>query len=749
MNEYQQNLQEETAYLKETLAFIKKELENQAGGLSSKKKKLIASRRDMWENTVHFSSDFDRMIEINQHLTEVNNQTAAYYNNLKRLKKYETVVTAPYFGRYDFIEDGSSDREKIYIGLQSLIDPKTHKIYVYDWRAPISSIYYRYEPGKASFKSPSGMITGEVLLKRQFKIKDSQLKYFFDCSIKINDEILQEILSRNSSPKMRNIVETIQKEQDIIIRDTENDLLIVQGVAGSGKTSIALHRVAFLLYEGLNLNLSSNNVIIVSPNSVFSSYISSVLPELGEDSVEQTTFNDILTSSFEGRFNIETRDRHLEELIQSHSTQTGAVQLKNIEFKGSATFLKILNRLLWYYAHRIIPFEDIFFDGRVLETKQQLKNRFLNNQTGIPMAKQLKRLENVILDKIHPLRRQRLSKIEGIVQQSEGHELEIKQFARLLSMKEAKVFMDKLSRFTQVDFWHIYKLLFSQRGLLLKLAQGLKLPDNIVEIISTTKENLQKEVVCYEDCAPLLYLKLKVDGSNLFPEIRQVVIDEAQDYYPLQYEIFKLLFREAKYTVLGDINQSVEKRSDISLYDTVADILNKQTTVKMFLQRGYRSSYEINKFTQKLLGVNQDAIPFERHDVEPRVSYKETPELVTQAVANDIEDFLKQGFETISIICKTQQEARKFHSELQDTLKKLQSEIKIKLVKPNDGKLEKGISVIPSYVAKGLEFDVVIVVGTDSKSYSTDFDRRLLYIACTRALHRLVLYYTGEKSPFI
>lgn len=749
MNDYQKNLQEETTYLKDTLAFIERELKTQTERLASKKRKLIDSRRDMWENTVHFSNDFARLTEMNQHLSELNNQTANYNNNLKRLRNYEKVVSSPYFGRFDFAEDGFTEREKIYIGLQSLIEPKTHKIYVYDWRAPISSIFYRYEPGKASFSSPAGTIYGDVLLKRQYKIKDSRLEYFFDCSIQINDEMLQEILSRNSSPKMRNIVESIQKEQDIIIRDMENELLIVQGVAGSGKTSIALHRVAFLLYNGLSSNLRANNVIIISPNTIFSSYISSVLPELGEENVEQTTFGDILSDAFDGRLIAESRDVQVESLIESQNSDTGIIRMESIGFKGSITFLKILDRLLWHYAHRVIPFEDIYFDGTILDTKQQIKNRFLNNQTGIPMAKQLNRLENIILEKIHPLRRKRLEKIEKVVQQSEGHDLEIKQFARLLSLKEAKVFMKRIHKFTQVDYLNIYKLLFSQRSLLPKLAKGLKLPRNIIEIISATNENLQKEKISYEDCAPLLYLKLKVDGGNFFPDIKQVVIDEAHDYYPLQYEIFKLLFRDAKYTVLGDIHQSVEKQPDQSFYDSVSDILNKQKIVKLFLNKGYRSSYEINRFTQKLQDIKQDVIPFKRHEAKPHVSYKGTPELMDQAIVNDIKDCLKQGYGTIAIICKTQREAKKAHPRLQDIMKDSQAAIKIRLVSPDDGKLEKGVAVIPSYAAKGLEFDVVIVYGADTMSYSTEFDRRLLYIACTRALHQLFIYYTGEISPII
>lgn len=742
MNDYQRNLQEETMYLKETVDFIQRELTARFEILSSKKRSLIASRKDMQKDTSYFTNDFDEMAEINQHMIEVNNQTAAYNYGLKRLHKYEKAIGSPYFGRFDFLEDGFSDREKIYIGLQSLIDPRTQKIFVYDWRAPISSIFYRQEPGRASFTSPTGIITGDVLLKRQYKIRDSKLKYFFDSSIRINDEILQEILGRNSSPKMRNIVETIQKEQDIAIRDTENELLIIQGVAGSGKTSIALHRVAFLLYEGLNRHLNFNNIIIISPNTVFSSYISNVLPELGEENVEQTTFKDILDTAFEGKYITENREAQLEKVINQQNSKNGKVRIKNIEFKGSVTFVKILDRLLWHYAHRIIPFEDIYFNGKLIETRQYLKSRFFSNQTGIPMAKQLQRLENIILEKIHPIRKQRLKRLEEIVQQSEGHELEIKQFARLLSIKEAKIFMEKLHRFTKIDYYKVYELLFNSPGLFFKLAEGLELPKEIEDIISSTKENLLLGEIPYEDCAPLLYLKLKIEGGNYFPDIRQVLIDEAQDYYPIQYEIFNLVFRGARYTVLGDVNQSVEKESRLTLYDSVTNILNKEKTVKLFLKKGYRSSYEISRFTQQLLNERQDSIPFERHETKPQVIYMEKPEHTDRAVVVNIKDYISQGLETIAVICKTQQEAEKVYS-------KLKISINISLTGPTDGKIEKGVSVIPSYLAKGLEFDAVIIYDAGKVNYSTEFDRRLLYISCTRALHRLTIFYTGEGSSFI
>ena len=371
-NTYEHHLAEELEYLKKTLGVIECELQKGIELQANREHKLLAFRQDMWEETVHHSSDFDKLTEFNQYLIEENNLIANFDTSRKQVIKYRKVRLSPYFGRFDFTEDGFEDQEMMYIGLATVMDPDTRDILVYDWRSPISSIFYQYELGEASYQSPSGTFTGKVALKRQYKIENSELKYFFDCSIQINDEMLQEVLCRNSSAKMRNIVETIQKEQDIIIRDTENELLIVQGVAGSGKTSIALHRIAFLLYYGLSSKLNSNNILIISPNSTFSKYISNVLPELGEEQVKQTTFDDLFVKHFEGRLAVETRNDQLEALILKRNDPASAVKRQNIKFKGSGEFAQILDRLILHYERRLIPFEDVYFDGKLPELKHDI-----------------------------------------------------------------------------------------------------------------------------------------------------------------------------------------------------------------------------------------------------------------------------------------------------------------------------------------------------------------------------------------
>ncbi|MBC2581790.1 UvrD-helicase domain-containing protein [Clostridium sp. DJ247] len=742
MKDFNENKQEEVNYLDKTLDFIKNELIKEENNLKDYIGDLIRSRKDMWEESVHFSEDFDRIPEMNHYLSEVNNRNENYIYTVKKINNYKRMLNSPYFGRFDFLEEGFRDVEKIYIGLHNLMDSEDYSIYVYDWRAPIASIFYRNELGRAAYNSPNGSINGNVFLKRQYKIKNSKLEFFFDSNIRINDDILQEVLSRNSSTKMKNIVETIQKEQDIIIRDTENELLIVQGVAGSGKTSIALHRIAFLLYEGLNSKLASNNVIIISPNDIFSKYISHVLPELGEENVEQVTFDGIVLKHFGKRFRAQTRHEQLETLINAGNIEGFNTRMSSIEFKGSLVFKHILDRLLQYCERSLIKFKDIYYDGKTVETKEQLKNSFLDNKIGMPIAKRLKRIESIILNKIHPLRKRRLEKIEKIVQKSDDHVFEIRSFSRLLSIKESKLFMDYIRSFTEVDFMHLYKTLFNKKGLLFKLSKGLELPYNIKEIILETAKQLEQGKVPYEDCAALIYLKLKLEGLEEYSNIKQVVVDEAQDYYPLQYEIFKLLFGGARYTVLGDFNQSLEKDCDKSIYDEIDEILNKRKSVKLFMRKSYRSSYEITVFAQKLLNNEQEIISFDRYGSEPLVIFKEKQSLIDKTIIKDIEHYESQGYGSIAVICKTQKEA----DEIQSRLRSLTHS---KILNISEGNIEKGVIVVPAYLAKGLEFDVVLVYNASSENYKNEFDRKLLYVACTRALHQLVIYHTGEKSAFL
>lgn len=743
MAEYNDKYIEEVNYLEEIIDLLKYKLDTETEKLAEQKSDLIDARREMWENTTHSSSDFDKLSDLNQYLSALNSQTFSYTELEKRIAKYEKMIDSPYFSRIDFTEDGYDDTEKIYIGLFNLMDEDTHEIKVYDWRAPISSIYYSSEIGSVEYKAPLGIIKGTVSLKRQYKITKGKLEYFFDSNVNIIDEILMEALSKNMTSKMKTIVETIQKQQDLIIRDLDNDLLVVQGVAGSGKSSVALHRIAFLLYQGLNLQLSSNNIIVISPNTLFSKYISNVLPELGEDNISEYTFENIFVKLFNNKLSVKTKSENFENIICAESEEKRNFLRSYDEFKGSKVFLEIIERFIKYFERKLLPFEDVYFDGEIIENRQLLKAFLLSGKLDMPTAKKLKIIESRIMDKVHDKRNGRRAKIEEAVNKSKQHEFEIKAFTRVLAAKETSSFLNKIHSFTEFDSYDLYKKLFSDKAMFKKLANGLKLPDNIDEIIDCTNKSITDPYnIPYADGIAMMYLKVKAEGIDSLNRIKQVIVDEAQDYYPMHYYLLKSLFKEARFTIVGDVNQAVEKKSDISFYDDIISIFNFEKSNKIFLNKSYRSSYEISKFCERFLeeGINTEY--FKRNEEVPEIIFKKDMESLENEIIKNINNYKSQGYNSIAIICKDRTEAA-------DLYFRIKGKINVKLVDFLGEQNLTGIIIVPVYLAKGLEFDAVMVYGVDNKKYSTVYDKKLLYVACTRALHRLSLYYTGKISRFL
>lgn len=743
MSEYRDSNIEEINYLNEIISLLDYKLELEKSRLEDKKTELIAARKEMWENTTHSSSDFDKLSDANQYLSALQGQTLSYSDSAKLIKKYEKMLNSPYFARIDFTEESYDDKEKIYIGLSNLMDEETHDIKVYDWRAPISSVYYRNEIGPVEYTAPAGIIKGYVSLKRQFKINKGKMEYFFDSSLNIIDEMLKEALSKNMSPKMKTIIETIQKQQDLIIRDLVNELLIVQGVAGSGKTSVALHRIAFLLYQGLNLKLNSNNIVIISPNTLFSKYISNVLPELGEEDIDELTFENIFAEIFKDKISLNSKSELYEQIICADSEEEKEFLRSDADFKGSTIFLEIINRYIDYFEHKMIPFEDVYYNGKTIENKNLLKSLILSGKLNMPTAKKLKIIEGRILDKVHDNKKERREKIEKIVANSSKHQFEVKSFTRVLAAKESSVFTDKLHKFTEFDCYELYKSLFKNKEIFFKISKGLKLPDNIDSIIEYTNKNISNPYnIPYSDGIALMYFKIKFEGCDMFSSIKQVIVDEAQDYFPVHYSLLNLLFREARFTVVGDINQAVEKETDLSIYDEIISIFNKRKSSKLYLTKSYRSSYEINKFSQKFIQNTADTEFFKRNEGNPEIICKINNDELHNKIIEDIKSYTAIGYESVAIIVKSKQEATYLYHCLSE-------KIDIKLIDYLGNDNIKGIIIIPVYMAKGLEFDAVMIYRTDSENYKTEYDKKLLYIACTRALHKLSLYYTGEISNFL
>lgn len=741
MDNYAEQFEIEKFHLNSIKLYIKEQLEKESKVRVNKRNDLITARKDMYDNTIHSSNDFDKLSDAVQYLSSLEVQTNDYRSIDARINKYEKMLNTPYFARIDFTEEGC-DLESIYIGLGNLADNKTHQVYICDWRAPISSIFYRYGLGKASYKAPYGMISGDIQLKRQFDIKNGELKHFLDSSLTIMDDILKLALSQNSSPKMKNIVETIQREQDIIIRDIENDVLIVQGVAGSGKTSIALHRVAFLLYHGLNTNLKINNIVLIAPNTLFEKYIDNVLPELGEKNIKTLTQEDIFNDVFENSLKINNRNSLIEKIVNIPDLEKKTLIKSSMNFKLSKDFILILERFLDYYTHRMIEFSDVYYNSDCIVNRHLLKDELIKYNNNMPLEKSLATIEARITSKIHELRKMRLVKLEKFVSNYPEHSFEIKSYARLLSLKESSVLKKEIYKFTRIDALQMYKKLIRNKYLFYKLSYGINLPENIETILSFTNNNLENSFLEYEDGMALLYLKLKMSGCSLYKDVKQVVVDEAQDYYPLQYEILKRAFKDAKYTIMGDINQSIEKEANLSIYDDIKAVLNKKRCSTVFMKKSFRCSYEISRFSSYFIDETIDIESVDRHEDKPKVHSAIDHAQLEASIIDEIIECRKAGYESIAIICKSMSDSENLYNKIGIKAGAI-------LINSNSYEISAGVSILPIYMAKGLEFDAVILYQTNDDNYNNIYDKKLLYIGCTRALHKLSMFYIGEISRLI
>lgn len=551
-------------------------------------------------------------------------------------------------------------------------------------------------------------------MKRQYEIKNGTLEYFFDSDVQIVDEFLRQLLSQNTTAKMKAIVETIQHEQDVVIRDMENDLLMVQGVAGSGKTSIALHRAAYLMYQGLQTKLSANNIMIISPNSIFEQYISNVLPELGEDNVISSVFEDILSELLNGR-KIQSRNDFLENLIVNSKYKE--ISRNSIEFKTSSFFREILDQFLIDIPRQWIEFEDVYYEGKCVVSGQILKDKILG-RPETPLGIKLEQLEDYILEQIFGTGKGR------------GHK------------EEKNLIKQEIQKFIKIDIVELYKILFSNEAYFYSLLQNSNPSQNIKNIWKYTKENLEADSLYYDDAIAIAYLYLKIYGTNKYKNIKQVVIDEAQDYYPLQYEIFNFLFSNAKFTILGDMKQTLAKKEDISFYEQIQKILNKKKSSLIMLDKSFRCTNEILNFSLKFIEQSSQIKSFNRNGDSPKVYIADNSEIFIDEIVKEIKLCQEKGFQSICLICKTEKNSTYLFN-------KIKHKLDIQLIKNGSVSDLQGVFILPVYMSKGLEFDTVLICDADSQNYHDEDDKNLLYVACTRALHKLSLFCENEVSPLI
>ena len=608
-------------------------------------------------------------------------------NKHKRLTK---ILAIPYFGRIDFLEKKENSKVMpIYIGIHTFYDPESRATLIHDWRAPVSSMFYDHELGEAGYRSPSGEIKGEISLKRQYRIRGGKMEFMIESALTVHDDILQKELSSNADDKMKNIVATIQREQNRIIRNEDIRTLIIQGVAGSGKTSIALHRIAYLLYTFRD-SISSKDILIVSPNKVFSDYISNVLPELGEETVPETSMEQILSGVLEHKYKYQTYFGLVNELLEKPSSSL----INRIAYKASFGFISELDKFILHIENTYFKAADVKLTKYITIPAPFIEEQYLRFNR-YPIRRRFDAMADYMLDML---------KIQ--------YAFTVTTAGRNLLKKEIRLM------FAGNNDIQVYKDFFkwTNNPGMFKMRKGHTLE--------------------YSDLAPLAYLHLALEGSGNQPfRVKHLLIDEMQDYSPIQYKVIQKLFPCRK-TVLGDAGQSVNPYGS-----STAETIQKSLTASeiMKLCKSYRSTFEITDFAQKI-HPNAELEPVARHGEKPQILQFGSAVEELSGIMGLISTYRKSGYKSLGIICKTEQQAR----EMADVLKSYANDISF--LSSQSSAFVQGIVITSAHMAKGLEFDEVIIPQTDERNYRSEIDKSMLYVAVTRAMHRLTLTF-HEARP--
>lgn len=673
--------QEEKEYLED----IKDKLVANIRQVDDRVKQLSTELRQTKEYIHEHQSGMDEadMVASDQ---SMNRMASSGENAVFTKRKLQKLLESPYFGRIDFVARGNTI--PIYIGVHSFTDDTTKKGLVFDWRAPVSSMFYDYELGEAEYKTPSGTVKGRIDLKRQYRIKEGRMEFMIENSLNIHDELLQKELSKTSDDKMKNIVATIQRDQNAVIRNESAQVMIIQGVAGSGKTSIALHRVAFLLYR-FRETIKSRDVLIISPNKVFADYISHVLPELGEEHVPETGMDELADVLLGNRFRFQTFFQQVHALLENPEPS----YVERIRYKSSFAFLAKLNQYLIYAENNYFEAKEIRVAGTVVPAPY-IEERF-RAFSRMPMLKRFQEITGDIIQHASNSAKGKLSRNDRF------------------RIEEMIPKMFKLS-----SVFDLYKDFYRWLGEpnMFRMMPGEKLE--------------------YADVFPLIYCKLRIEGSGSHDHVKHLLVDEMQDYTPIHYAVLSRVFLCRK-TILGDINQTVNPYSASSA-QTIEEIFPQGEMVK--LVRSYRSTLEISNFALAIKS-NPDIIPMERHGDEPKALRFEDRNGEVDAIRQMINRFRATGTQSLGIICKTDNQAASLYRELKAD--------DVELLTVDSTTFAQGIAITTVHMSKGLEFDEVILPMVSLKNYNTEVDRSLLYIGCTRAMHRLTLTFTGEASKFI
>ncbi|MBT2641935.1 UvrD-helicase domain-containing protein [Bacillus sp. ISL-41] len=759
------DLQWEQKRLDSVMEAITDEINRVEEETSRRKNEVVHIRKHFWDevkvNTDTFDDFLETIIGLRQEAQALSVNQSIHKHSSKRLATLRRMKEIPYFGRIDFTEEGTSAPEKIYIGISSLSDTEGEDFLIYDWRAPISSVYYDYQPGPAKYQTPGGIIEGNLEKKWQYLIRGGVLQSMFDTSLTIGDEILQQVLGKGTDKHMHNIVATIQQEQNRIIRHDRGRLLIVHGAAGSGKTSAAMQRIAFLLYKYRD-KLNADQIILFSPNTMFSSYVSNVLPELGEENMLQATFQEYLDHRLGKEFDVENPYEQLEYVLTAKGDESYKARVAGIQFKASIQFFEVIHSYRKSLEVSGMVFKSIRFREEPIVTSQQIEDRFYSSKGSnsfhsrleklrdwllkqISEAEKLERTKSWVQEEIELLSDEEYHKAHAYLAKKRGYtgesihdyEIEPEALARLIVRRKFNPLRKMIKAYRFVNIKGIYKQLFTGSN------QMELVPEEWQGICLSTVTMLDEGKLYYEDATPFLLLKELILGFQINSSIKHIVVDEAQDYSPFQFEFLKRLFPAAKMTVLGDFNQAIfAHASEMVDFHTLTSLYGQDKTEVINMTRSYRSTKPIIEFTRSLVPNGGRIIPVERDGERPVLTQVTNHENLHKCIADKVEQLRGLGNQSVAIICKSAEESRGAHQSL--------SSIEgIKIIKSSSIEYEQGVVVIPSYLSKGIEFDAVIIYDASENVYADETLRRVFYTACTRAMHHLQLYSVGEPSPFL
>ncbi|MDW4910031.1 AAA family ATPase [Streptomyces sp. ADMS] len=680
--------EQERQYLAETVRLLKRELERLSASIDRTARTIQEQKEFMWENW----RDMDAAEKAAMR-TEVNTSVGVGDGVVTVRRHMERLLESPYFGRVDFRRADDGEGKGHYIGVHDFSDPQTQEILVHDWRAPVSSLYYDFESGAAHFEAPGGTVHGTITGKRQYKIAGDRLEYMFDSALTIGDEILQRELSESSDDRMKNIVATIQREQNEVIRNETAQVLILQGVAGSGKTSIALHRVAFLLYRFKD-SLSSDNVMILSPNKVFGDYIANVLPELGEEQIAEIDFERIADRFLAKVTEFETFSEQVVKLLDG----TDDAAAERMRFKAAPEFVTLLEA--WLAARG----DEDFTPRQIEQRSKRLSEDWVADafaaSRGLPVFARLDLLAESAASR---LRQEVLDKGgKWSAADSNGIRKQVR------------------AMFPHKDAFALYKAFYQDPG-----RRGLFKP-------------LGRKKIEYADVFPLVYTMIRTSRQEGYGRIRHLLVDEMQDYAPVQYAVLRELF-SCRMTILGDANQSVNPLSSSSL-PVIRDIFPEADCLE--LCKSYRSTSEITDFAQHI-SRNDKLVPIERHGLPPRVVAAADRKKQEAEILALVGRHRQSEYRSLGIVCKTVAQAEELYRTLSA------AGVELTFLDYESTEFSAGTVITSAHIAKGLEFDTVIVPDVDDANYANEIDKGMLYIACTRAMHELHLTHVGPLSRFL